>query len=151
MMKIKKIHEIKEIADKIRKHKTIVTTNGAFDILHIGHLKSLREAKKLGDILIVCLNSDKSVKGYKSKDRPINSQKDRAEILAEFECVDYVVIFNEQAPCKILEIIKPHRHVKSKSGFKGIETEVVESNGGKIILMDDVKGYSTTNILKKLR
>lgn len=149
--KIKTWKEIQEIVDSIRDEKIIVTSNGSFDVFHVGHLKSLQQAKSLGDVLIVCLNSDNSIKEYKSKDRPINPQEARAELLAGLECVDYVVIFEQTNPCKLFEIIKPHKHVKSKSGFTGVERETVESNGGEIILVDDAEGYSTTKILEKLK
>jgi len=149
--KIKTQEEIKRIVDKIRNEKTIVTTCGAFDILHLGHIKSFREAKSLGDILIVCLNSDTSIKEYKSKDRPINKQNIRLKNLSNLEFIDYVVIFNETDPRNILEMIKPHKHVKSKSGFKGIERDTVKKNGGEIILVEDLPGYSTTKIIEKLK
>ncbi|GAG14983.1 unnamed protein product, partial [marine sediment metagenome] len=101
MNKIKTFEEIKEIAPKLKSEgKKIVTTNGSFDLLHIGHVKSLQKAKEYGDILIVGLNSDSSIKQYKSKDRPIVGQKERAEMLAALECVDYVVIFDETDPRK---------------------------------------------------
>ncbi|MAG52581.1 MAG: D-glycero-beta-D-manno-heptose 1-phosphate adenylyltransferase [Nanoarchaeota archaeon] len=146
---------MKSILKILRKEAPIikvVTTNGAFDILHSGHVFSLKKAKSYGDILIVCLNSDSSIKKYKSLNRPIIPQKDRAELLVALEIVDYVVIFNETDPREILKIIKPNFHVKSKSGFKGIEKDVVEKNGGKIVLIDDTKeGYSTTKIIEKIK
>ena len=150
MGKIKSREELKDSLKELG-GKKIVTTNGSFDIIHIGHVKSLVEAKKLGDVLIVGLNSDSSIKKYKSPDRPIIGQEDRAEMLAALECVDYVTIFDETDPIELLKIIKPDFHVKSKSGFKGLERDVVEENGGKIILLDDVEGKSTTGILERLK
>ena len=144
--------ELREIVEKIRQENPeikIVTTNGAFDIIHTGHVDGLIKAKQEGDILIVGLNSDSSIKQYKSLDRPINPQQNRAKVLAALECVDYVTVFDETDPRELLKLIKPDIHVKSKSGFKGIEREVVEQNGGKIILIEDIPGLSTTNILKK--
>lgn len=137
--------------DKIDKTKIIVTTNGAFDILHIGHIRLLEEAKMLGDTLIVCLNSDDSIKKYKAKDRPKMPQNERALIIDSLRCVDYVIIFNEPDPNKILDKIKPNIHVKSVSGYKGIEKETVEKNGGGIILIPDIPNHSTTNIINKIK
>ena len=128
-----------------------MTTNGAFDVIHAGHVKSLDIAKSLGDCLIIGLNSDDSIKRYKSPQRPIISQEFRAKMLAALEMVDYVVIFCEDDPRELLKVIKPNIHVKSKTGYKGIEKEVVESNGGEIILIDDIPGLSTTFILDRLK
>ncbi len=154
-MTSKKIRSQQDIATTVKQlrdaGKKIVTTCGAFDILHIGHLRSLLEAKKHGDILVVCLNSDSSIKQYKSPTRPVNPQEARAELLAGLECVDYVVIFDELDPRRVLDLIKPDVHVKSRSGFKGVERETVEKNGGKIVLIDDIPGISTTEILKRAR
>src|SRR3989344_7071562 len=111
--KIKKINELKKIVAELRaKGKKITTTNGVFDILHIGHIRYLQEAKKIGNILIVAINSDSSTKKIKGPKRPLNNENHRAEALAALECVDYVIIFNEENPMKILGIIKPNIHVK---------------------------------------
>jgi len=128
--------------------KIIVTTNGAFDIIHKGHIYLLTEAKKKGNILIVGLNSDKSIKKYKSITRPINCQEDRAIVLSALECVDYITIFDEPDPLNFLRAIEPHLHVKSRKGYKGLEKEVIDEN--KIHLIRDVPGYSSTMLLKKL-
>lgn len=150
--KIKTRSEIETISRELRKQKKkIVTTNGAFDILHVGHVKSLEKAKSFGNVLIVGLNSDSSVRQYKSPDRPIINQEDRAEMLAALEAVDYVVIFNEPDPRNFLKAVKPDFHVKSKLGYKGIEKDVVEKNGGKIILIDDIPGLSTTMLIDKIK
>lgn len=151
--KIKKIKGLKEIVGNLKKqNKKIVTTNGVFDILHIGHIRYLKESKKLGDILIIAINSDNSVKKIKDPRRPLNNENDRAEALASLECVDYVVIFNEENPIKILEEIKPDIHVKGGDYNINqiIEKNVVEKNGGKIIIIPEVKGYSTTDLIKKI-
>lgn len=149
--KIKNREEIRQIAEDLRRnHKVIVTTNGSFDILHVGHVKSLNLARQQGDYLIVGLNSDSSIRGYKGPNRPINNQEDRAYLLSALECVDYIVIFDEPDPREFLGAIKPHYHVKSKSGYKGTEREVVESNGGQVVLLEDLPGYSTTTLLNKL-
>jgi len=151
--KIKSLVEIQEVISSLKKDKPlikIVTTNGAFDIVHSAHIKSLTQAKSFGDVLIVGLNSDSSIKKYKSELRPIIPQKDRAEMLANLEMVDYVVIFDEEEPSALLRAIKPNYHVKSKSGYKGLEKDAVEYNGGKIILLEDVPGISTSQIINKI-
>ena len=151
--KIKTIEELKKIIKNLKsQNKKIVTTNGVFDILHLGHIKYLQEAKKLGDILAIALNSDSSVKQIKGPQRPINGQEARAEVLASLEFVDYIVIFNETDPVKILSEIKPDIHVKGGDYKLGeiIEKDIVEKNNGKIILIPEIKGYSTTNLIDKI-
>ncbi len=151
--KIINAEEVKNIVKNLKKqNKKIVTTNGVFDILHIGHIRYLKEAKKLGDVLIVAINSDSSTKHIKGPKRPLNKEKDRAEALASLECIDYVIIFNEKDPVKILEKIKPDIHVKG-GDYKVnqiIEKGIVEKNNGKIILIPEIKGYSTTDLIKKV-
>ncbi len=145
-------NRLSALVKNLRKsNKKIVTTNGCFDILHIGHIKSLREAKSQGDILIVGLNSDKSVKTNKGPKRPINNQKDRAELLAALEMVDYVTIFGERDPRKLLSIIKPDVHCKGEEYKQGcIEAGLVKSYGGKIHLIKLVKGCSTTSLIRNI-
>ena len=151
--KIKNIGELRDIVEELKtQNKKIVTTNGVFDILHIGHIRYLREAKKLGDVLIVAVNSDSSTKKIKGPQRPLNNENDRAEVLAALECVDYVTIFEEENPINLLEIIKPNIHAKGgdyKIG-KIIEKDTVEKNDGKIILIPEVKGYSTSDFINKI-
>jgi len=152
--KIKSRKEIQSIVAQLRQKNPkirIATTNGAFDLMHSGHLHSLYTAKSYGDILIVGLNSDKSIRSYKSSDRPIIPQEERAKMLSALEKIDYVVIFDEDDPRELLRVIKPNFHVKSKAGFKGIERDVVESNGGKIILLEDISSFSTTDIIRKIK
>src|SRR3989344_1886008 len=142
--KIKTISELKKIAEALKsQNKKIVTTNGVFDILHIGHIRYLRAAKKLGDVLIVAVNSDSSVRKIKGPKRPLNNENDRAEALASLECVDYVTIFSENTPIKILGIIKPRIHVKGGDYNidEIVEKDIVEKNNGRIALMPKVKGY----------
>lgn len=151
--KIKTIAETKELAEELKKqNKTIVTTNGVFDILHLGHIKYLQQAKKLGDILIVAINSDDSVKQIKGPERPINSQQSRAEVLAALSFVDYIVIFSETDPVKILSEIKPDIHIKGGDYNINqiIEKDIVEKNNGKIVLIPEIKGYSTTDLINKI-
>ncbi|NQU17028.1 MAG: D-glycero-beta-D-manno-heptose 1-phosphate adenylyltransferase [Candidatus Saganbacteria bacterium] len=131
----------------------IVFTNGCFDILHLGHARYLREAKKLGDTLIVGLNSDSSVKKLKGNPRPYVSELERAEILASLECVDYITIFSEMRPDNLLKIIKPKVHVKGGDyKIKDLpETNLIKSLGGKVVIIPPVEGRSTTNIIEKIR
>lgn len=147
-----------EIASKLIKElklqgKTIVFTNGCFDILHVGHLRYLNEAKKQGDVLVVGVNSDTSVKKLKGDTRPINNEKDRAEMLNGLKPVDFTVIFEELTPVKILEKLKPSIHVKGGDYKKEDlpETEVVEKNGGIIKILSFVDGKSTTNIVNRIK
>ncbi|MBW2976425.1 D-glycero-beta-D-manno-heptose 1-phosphate adenylyltransferase [Candidatus Woesearchaeota archaeon] len=151
--KIKTIEELEKITARLKKeNKKIVTTNGVFDILHLGHIRYLKEAKKLGNILIVAINSDSSVKKIKGPGRPLNNENDRAEALASLECVDYVAIFHETDPIYILGKIKPYIHVKGGDYKLNqiIEKDAVEKNNGKIVLIPEVKGYSTTKFIKKI-
>ena len=149
--KIKGQKEIVGIVQALKKQrKSIVTYNGSFDLLHLGHIKSLEEAKKQGDVLIVLLNSDKSVRSYKGAHRPIVLQNERAQTLAALECVDYITIFNEINPKKILEKIKPTIHCAGADWGKNcIEREVVEKYKGKIHILRWTQGYSTTELIKK--
>jgi rfaE bifunctional protein nucleotidyltransferase chain/domain len=152
--KIKTKEEIARIVTILRETNQniqIVTTNGAFDLIHAGHVRTLQKAKSFGEVLIVGLNSDSSIKAYKSPLRPIIPQLERAEMLAALEVVNYVVIFDETNPIELLKLIKPNFHVKSKAGYKGFEGEVVESNGGRIILLEDIPGFSTTNLIQRIK
>jgi len=149
--KIVKKEDLPKLISKLRaENKIIVTTNGAFDILHIGHIESLMQAKKHGDVLIVGLNSDASIKSYKAPERPINLEENRAAMLAALAFVDYVTMFEEDDPRELLKVIKPNVHVKSKAGYKGLEKDVVEGNGGKIVLLEDLPGKSTSVMIDKI-
>lgn len=132
--------------------KTIVFTNGCFDILHAGHVRYLTAAKELGNYLIVGLNSDESVRNLKGSERPVNCQEDRAEVLAALAATDYIVIFNEQTAQSLVEEIQPDIYVKG--GDYCIEelpeAASVHANGGKVILLPEVKGRSSSNIIKKI-
>ena len=140
------------VADLKRRNKTIVTTNGAFDMFHYGHLKSLKLAKERGDVLIVCLNSDSSIKNYKSIKRPIIPEVERAEIMAAIQYVDYVILFDERTPTSLLEMIRPDVHVKgSEYGKVMPERETIEKNGGVVFLMRrDKSDVSTSKIIDKI-
>ena len=154
---MQKIVEITELERRIAqwriKSNKLVFTNGCFDILHVGHIHTLQEAKKLGDKLIVGLNSDTSVKSLKGEERPINNEQDRAKIIAALECVDLVVIFTEETPRLLIEMICPD--ILVKGGDWKVDQIVggsfVEKYGGKVFSVPFQEGHSTTNLLKKIK
>lgn len=152
-MKIKTIKSLQQILAKLKNQgKKIVFTNGCFDILHIGHIRYLKKAKSFGDILVIGLNSDSSVKKLKGKNRPVFSQNERAEILSSLEFVDFVIIFNEDTPEKLISKIKPDIHVKG-GDYKTDdlpEAEIVKEYGGKIKIVKFIPGYSTTGLINKI-
>ena len=151
--KIKTLNQLIPIAQNLKKqNKKIVTTNGVFDILHLGHVKYLEDANKLGDVLIVGVNSNKSAKQNKGDERPIIDEKSRLAVLAALESIDYIFLFNEKDPRKWLEKIKPDIHVKAGDYKLNqiIEKDVVEKNGGKISIAKLLKGYSTTRLINKI-
>lgn len=133
--------------------KRIVFTNGCFDLLHRGHAEYLHRARQLGDVLIVGLNSDNSVRQLKGDERPILPQDDRAYILASLACVDYVFIFDELRPHRAISLIKPHVHVKGGDYTKDElpEAPLVESLGGQVVVLPLVEGQSTTQIMERIR
>ncbi|MCU0821398.1 MAG: D-glycero-beta-D-manno-heptose 1-phosphate adenylyltransferase [Spirochaetes bacterium] len=151
--KIAGIDEIEKISMSAKKKgQTIVTSNGCFDILHSGHIEYLEGASMLGDILIIGINSDSSVRKLKGKERPVNGEIDRASLVASLGFVDYCVIFNEDTPVDLLKKIRPDIHVKG-GDYKAdeiIEKKIVEDNGGIIRILPLVRGYSTTGILDRL-
>lgn len=132
--------------------KSIVFTNGCFDILHAGHVAYLRAAAKHGDLLVVGLNSDGSIRRLKGDDRPVNHQDDRVMVLSELQSIDYIVVFDEDTPRELIEAIKPD--VLAKGADYTRETvvghEIVEAHGGRVELIDLVEGRSTTNIIRKI-
>jgi rfaE bifunctional protein nucleotidyltransferase chain/domain len=132
--------------------KTIVFTNGCFDIIHQGHIEYLIKAKKLGDILVVGLNTDASVKKIKGAGRPIQDQESRAKVLAAMYFVTYVVLFDEDTPYNLIKIVQPDFLVKG-GDYKPeniVGYDIVKKNGGKVIAIPLVKGFSTTGIINKL-
>lgn len=134
------------------KNKKIVFTNGCFDLIHLGHIRYLQKAKALGDILIVAINTDSSVRKLKGKGRPIIPQNDRAEILAALECVDYVTYFNELTPARIIRYLRPNILVKG-ADYKLEEIvgkDIVTSFGGIVKTISLVKGRSTSDIIRKI-
>ena len=132
--------------------KKIVFTNGCFDILHVGHINYLKEASEMGDVLVVGLNSDESVKRLKGDSRPINNQDDRAEMLAALEFVDYIVVFEDDTPYKLINMIKPDILVKGGdySINEIVGRDIVEANGGRVEIVPFVPGKSTTQIINKI-
>jgi|SRR5512145_3294138 D-beta-D-heptose 7-phosphate kinase/D-beta-D-heptose 1-phosphate adenosyltransferase len=152
--KLKSLDEITEIAARARRTgKTIVFTNGCFDLLHRGHVHVLRQAKASGDLLIVGINTDRSVKSIKGTTRPILSELDRIELIAAMEMVDYVVLFDEPDPCKLIAAIKPD--VLAKGGDWGTDqivgADIVERDGGRVRVIPYLKGHSTTEIIERIR
>jgi len=136
---------------KLHEQKTVFT-NGCFDVLHYGHVRYLLEAKKLGDILVVGLNSDASVRRLKGESRPINGEKERAFVLAALSCVDYVTLFEEDTPEELIKVVKPN--VLVKGGDYQIENIVgadfVIQNGGIVTTIPFVDGFSSTHIIERL-
>ena len=136
-----------------RNGRRVVFTNGCFDLLHPGHIQLLEAARAMGDALVVGLNSDDSVRTLKGAGRPVIPEQERAEILANFECVDAVVVFDELTPQKTVAALLPDVLVKGGDwpGNQIVGREEVEAAGGKVVLIDVVEGYSTTEILRRIQ
>ena len=140
-------------ADLRRAGKRVVFTNGVFDLVHPGHVRYLREARALGDALIVAVNSDRSVRANKGPDRPINPELERAEVLAALDCVDAVVVFDEDTPHAIVTRILPDVLVKGADWPEDniVGRDVVEARGGKVVRIELAPGFSTTELIRKVR
>ena len=154
MGKIIERDKLEDLVKVLRSNnKMIVATNGCFDILHAGHVRYLKKSKAFGDVLIVGLNSDKSVRSIKGPTRPINYENDRAEVLCALESVDYVVLFDEDSPKDLLEIIKPNIYTKGADyTLKTLpEADVVLKNNGWVEFIELVEGKSTTKIIDKIK
>jgi rfaE bifunctional protein nucleotidyltransferase chain/domain len=136
-----------------RNGRRVVFTNGCFDILHPGHIRSFEQARDLGDVLVVGLNSDSSVRQLKGEGRPVLPENERAEIVAALECVDAVVIFDELTPREVIAQLLPDVLVKGGdwAGDKIVGREEVEAAGGRVVSAPVVPGFSTTDILRKIR
>ena len=147
--KIKDFEQIKRVAKRLREQgRKIIFTNGCFDILHRGHATYLQKAKELGDILILGLNSDESIRRLKGKDRPINNLEDRAFLVGALESVDFVVPFEEDTPYELIKLVQPHILVKG-ADYRG--KEVVGSDiADEVVLIDFVEGKSTTGLIEKI-
>ncbi len=146
--------EVERTTNNARRNgKTVVTTNGCFDILHIGHIRYLAHAKSLGDILIVGVNSDASVRALKGAGRPVVPARERAELVAALKMVDAVFMFNDATPVVWLRKLKPNIHVKGadRTLSQILERRVVEEGGGRIVMAPLTKDHSTTALIKKVR
>lgn len=141
----------KTLAPVRRKGKKVVFTNGCFDILHLGHVKYLEKAKRLGDVLVVGLNSDSSVRAIKGDSRPINNERARAMVLASLCFVDYVTVFSDDTPERLIRKLKPDILVKGADWKAGdiVGADFVRGRGGSIARISFVKGYSTTSVIRK--
>ena len=153
LAKIKTTAELAPLLSLLRATgQTIVFTNGCFDLIHPGHTRYLATARSFGDILIVAINSDTSVRVIKGEKRPINSQADRAETLAALESVDFVTIFDEPDPYKVISVLQPDVLVKGGDWpiEKIIGRDIVEARGGRVVNVPFVEGASTTGIIEKI-
>ena len=146
--------EIAELSQKLHQQgKKIVFTNGCFDILHCGHILYLEKAKALGDILILGLNSDASVKRIKGNNRPIVPEKERALVVAGLESVDYVCIFAQDTPFELIDLIQPDVLVKGGDWTidKIVGADIVQKKGGKVLSLNYEQSFSTTNIIERIK
>lgn len=136
-----------------QKNKKIVFTNGCFDLLHVGHIRYLQEARKLGDILVVGVNADASVRRLKGPTRPVQNENDRAEILAALGAVDYTVLFSEDTPLELIQKVKPNILVKGGDWKPEqiVGADFVMSHGGKVMSLQFVEGRSTTKLIEKAK
>jgi len=130
----------------------VVFTNGCFDILHLGHVRYLKASKALGDVLLVGLNSDASIRGIKGNNRPINSEKDRAEVLAALACVDYITIFEEPDPLNLIEEVVPDVLVKGADweASQIVGADLVQGYGGRVVRIPFVEDVSTTRLIERI-
>jgi len=145
---------LESLVDLMRTNKqSIVFTNGCFDLLHPGHIDYLQKAKTLGDVLIVALNSDDSVRQIKGESRPVNSLNDRMAMLAALECVDFVTSFQEDTPYNLIDAIKPDILVKGGDYTKDeiVGADIVEDNGGELKILDFLPGYSSSDLIKRIQ
>jgi rfaE bifunctional protein nucleotidyltransferase chain/domain len=144
---------VRRVSELRRDGKVIVFTNGVFDLLHVGHLRYLQHARRLGDALVVGLNSDRSVRLNKGPDRPITSEAERAEILEALACVDGVVIFDEETPRDLILAIQPDVLVKGADWAEDaiVGRDIVEARGGRVVRVAIEAGHSTTNLVDRIR
>jgi len=153
MKKVKALQEISTLVSEFKEAgKTVVFANGCFDLLHVGHIRYLEAARALGDILVLGLNGDKSVRQLKGPGRPLMNQEERAEILAALECVDYLVVFDEPTAKQVLETLRPDVHAKGTDYTRESvpERETVLSYGGSIAIVGDPKDHSTKDFLRQI-
>ena len=151
--KIKTLARMKAIVARLKRQgKKVVFTNGCFDILHVGHVRYLRKAKQRGDVLVIGVNTDRSVKKIKGEKRPVVPEKERAEILSALESVDYIVLFDEPNPLRLIEALRPNVLVKGADWPKSriVGREVVEKIGGRVVRIPLVAGASSTGVIEKI-
>lgn len=153
MEKVLTLNKLTERLKTLRSRgKKVVFTNGCFDIIHAGHVRYLKKARSLGDILVVGLNSDTSIKGLKGESRPIVPQRERAEVLSALEAVDFIVLFSQPTPVRLIDAISPDVLAKgadwAASNIAG--ADIVRKRGGRVARISLVKGRSTTNIIKRI-
>jgi rfaE bifunctional protein nucleotidyltransferase chain/domain len=152
--KIFRDHELllAAVTKQRREGHVLVFSNGTFDLLHVGHVRSLEDAKSKGSLLVVGVNSDRSVRAYKGANRPVVPEDERAELLAALECVDFVTIFDEATPEKLLRLLRPEVHAKGRDYTEATlpEAELVRSLGGRIEIVGDPKDHSASDLLKRI-
>ncbi|HSR13417.1 MAG TPA: D-glycero-beta-D-manno-heptose 1-phosphate adenylyltransferase [Thermodesulfobacteriota bacterium] len=151
--KIKNLRELKSIVARLKaRGRRVAFTNGCFDILHVGHVRYLAKARDQGDLLVVGLNTDRSVREIKGETRPIVPQDERAEVLSALECVNYVVLFDDPDPLSVIEALRPDVLVKGADWPKDriVGHDVVEKNGGRVVRVRLVRGASSTGIIEKI-
>jgi D-beta-D-heptose 7-phosphate kinase/D-beta-D-heptose 1-phosphate adenosyltransferase len=154
MNKILERNALKDKLEELRtKGKKIAFTNGCFDILHVGHVRYLREAKKTADVLVLALNSDSSVRSLKGEEKPLIPENERAEILAALEFIDFITIFEELTPLELINYLKPDILIKGGDWpeEKVVGREEVKKWGGRVAIIPEVEGKSTTNIVEKIK
>ncbi len=152
--KIASLTALSRIVQRVKAHgRTIVFTNGCFDLLHPGHLRIFERAKRLGDVLVVGVNGDRSVRALKGSRRPVVGQRDRALMVAALESVDYVTIFHQQTPLQLITALRPHVLVKGADWGPGriVGAEVVERDGGRVVRIRLAKEHSTTRLVARIR
>lgn len=154
MDKVFELGKLKEIVESEKAHgKRVIFANGVFDILHVGHIRYLKGAKALGDILVVAVNSDSSVKSYKGDDRPHTPEQERLEILSSLDMIDYIVLFSDPDVENLLLELKPHVQAKGTDYTEETvpEKDIVASYGGKVAIVGDPKDHSSTEMIDKVR
>jgi len=142
----------RELGEQGERNKKVVFTNGCFDLLHRGHLEVLSQARALGDVLVVAINSDASIVRLKGPDRPIINESERAELLAGLRVVDYVIIFDEDTPLEMITFLRPNVLVKGGDWGENeiVGSDVVEALGGKVVRVPVIEGSSSTNIIARM-
>ena len=147
-MKLRKLHELPPLL----LGKKVVLANGCFDLIHVGHVRYLSAARALGDLLVVAINSDSSVRQLKGEGRPLMNQEERAEIIAQFTCVDYVVIFDELNVSGVLQTLKPAIHAKGTDYTEETvpERAIVQGYGGVVRIVGDPKDHATSDLIRKI-